>query len=273
LKDLLGIEPPDAIDTFCVLKGIEGTADGELRNDHCCIQFETKIVSGSLREDQICLHLRRLQESGLPVQKLVLLTPDDSGSRYVQRFVAIDSQRIVHLAWTRLYGFLRSRAADLTDVFEQLVRQFLEFVHDQVFEQDLCGIVLKVDFGSKSEIFEDTYLAKLRAEEWTYWNTPREYKALDGRGRKLMFYDRTRKGITAEVEIAKVSRTDEEEDYPWANIFAPGTIRVFEQPIPLEQIRQVQGLEDFGRHKKDRNAFRKLTHEQYRQLKGDVEPR
>ena len=91
---------------------------------------------------------------------------------------------------------------------------------------------------------------------------------MDGTGRKLLLYDRTRQGITAEVEIRKVKRIKWARAYPWANIFAPGTLRVFEKPIRLSRIRNMAGFEDFGKHRKDRTAYRNITHEQYRQLTG-----
>ena len=65
----------------------------------------------------------------------------------------------------------------------------------------------RIDFGDKSEIYEDTYLVTMTAGAWNRWNAPGEYKSLDATGRKLMLYDRNR-GITAEVEIRKVNRTD-----------------------------------------------------------------
>lgn len=266
-KAVLGLDAVGVLQSFFVLKGIQGTADGELRNEVCCIQFETKIVSGGLRQEQILSHLGKLASRAEKLKKLILLTPDDSNSKYVDQFRALDSDHIIHLGWKRVYGFLSEFVGhNYQGVFAQLIRDFLDLIRNKVFEQDFVGIILKIDFGKKSEVYADQYLTEFEAGAWTCWRTPREYKSLDGTGRKLILYDRTRGGITTEVEIAKVSRTDEEQDYPWSNVFAPGTIRILRPTIPLEHIRGIKGLETFGVHRKDRNAFRKITHDQYRQL-------
>ncbi len=255
------------VHTFRVLEGIPGTADGELCGDDFRIQFETKIVSGSLRRDQIRAHLKHLQGQRERLKRLVLLTPDDSNSRYIKEFLALDATRLLHLGWKRIYDSLwnsiRSRSRS---PFTELVRQFLEQIQDMVFKQDLAGIILKIHFGADSEVYPDKYLKELKADEWDRWDTPREYKSLDGTGRKLLLYDRTRQGITAEVEIKNVKRIKWAQAYPWNNIFAPGTLRVFEKPIRLSRIRNMAGFEDFGRHRKDRTAYRNITHEQYREL-------
>src|SRR5882672_5749513 len=61
LRSELGYALRGRVHTFRVLQGIQGTADGELCGDDFRIQFETKIVSGSLRRDQIRAHLKNLQ--------------------------------------------------------------------------------------------------------------------------------------------------------------------------------------------------------------------
>ena len=108
----------------------------------------------------------------------------------------------------------------------------------------------------------------MRRGEWTRWNTPRLYKNLDGTGRKMLLYDKTRKGITVEVEIAEVKRTDAEPKFPWSNYFVQDTLVIFPRPIPLDHIRAVPGLDKFGI---GQSAFRNITHEQYRKLKAAVE--
>lgn len=267
LHDELGLVSDGQIDTFRVLREVPGTVDAELRGNGCRILFETKIVSGTLCRVQIVRHLEALREQTERVRRLLLLTPDDSGSKYIQQYLSIDNTLILHLSWKRLYDFLARSVADMPRcVFSELVRQFLELIRDMVFEQDIAGVVLKIHFGEKSEVYEDRYLAEMKSRMWNRWNTPREYKSLDGTGRKLLLYDRTRQGITAEVEIYKVERTDTEADYPWTNEFASGTLRFFEPPIRLGCIRSLKGFEDFGVYRKDRSPFRNITHEQYRQL-------
>ena len=109
----------------------------------------------------------------------------------------------------------------------------------------------------------------MRKGGWVCWHTPREYKKLDGTGRKLMLYDRKLKGITLEVEIRKVrkvKRTGSGRYFPWANYFAPGTLRVFRRPISRRRIRAIADFENFGKHRKDRSPYRNITREVYRQL-------
>jgi hypothetical protein len=269
LNDLLSIRPKGGIDSFRVLRGIDGTADAELCGKDCCIRFETKIRSATLTKEQIGRHRRRLIRSPQKLKRLVLLTPDDGDSAYVKRFRSIDPTHILHLEWRRVYEFLEMRQKKMGRVFSELAGQFLELIHDTVFTQDIAGIVLKIDFGEKSGIYQDSYLDDMKtdADNWTYWNTPRQYKNLDGTGRKLIFYDRTR-GITAEVEIKQVKRISPRGDYPWRNLFAPGTLRIFDQPITLRRIRKIHGFENFGRYRMDRSAFRNITQEQYRELIG-----
>ena len=112
----------------------------------------------------------------------------------------------------------------------------------------------------------DAYLDEMRAGKWTRWNTPRQYKNLDGTGRKLLLYDRTREGVTVEAEIERVIETFSEPDYPWTNEIVPRSMKFFDPPIPLKHIRSLEHFQDFGVHRKDRNAFRNLTREQYRLL-------
>lgn len=255
------------VHTFRVLQGIQGTADGELCGDDVRIQFETKIVSGSLRRGQIRAHLKNLQKHPERLKRLVLLTPDDTNSRYIKDFLAIDRKRILHLGWKRVYDSLeQSIASRSRSPYTEVVRQYLDQIREMVFEQDLAGIILKIHFGDDSGVDPQTYLKELKKGEWDRWNTPRECKSLDGTGRKLLLYDRTRQGITVEVEIKKVKRVKWARAYPWANIFASDTLRLFHEPIPLSRIRDVPGFEDFGKHRVDRTAYRNMTHEQYRQL-------
>ena len=134
-------------------------------------------------------------------------------------------------------------------VFAELTDQFLELIHDTVFEQDIVAAILVVDFGKKSGIDPETYLDEIQegAEGWSYWNTPKKYRGLDGTGRKLMLYYKTRKAITAVGEIKCVKKTDWEPDYPYTNWFVPGSLHVLMEPIPLERIRHLEGFTYLGK--------------------------
>lgn len=179
LMDLLSLSPTDPIECFRVLKEIKGTADAELSGKSCCIHIETKIVSGSLREDQVTAHLECMKP-WIGLKKLVLLTPDDGKSKYIERFRLKDPEHIIHLEWKRVVAFLRKSVDKCGAVFSMLVRDFLDRIQRCIFEQDIAGIIAKIDFGEKSSVFEDTYLAEMQNGSWKQWNTPREYKNLDG---------------------------------------------------------------------------------------------
>ena len=150
-----------------------------------------------------------------------------------------------------------------------LVREFVERIRDTVFHVIRRRGNRHNPTGERSEVYKDKNTwPKMKAGMWTQWNTPREYRSLDGTGRKLFLYDKTR-GITVEVEIEKVKRTDVYRGYPWFNLLWPGVLYFFEPPIPLSHILSVAGFESFGFHKKDRSPYRNITHAQYRQLTAD----
>lgn len=264
LKDVLSIVPPQGISTLKVLRGMDGsTADAEMSGPECCIHFETKIESGTLRTDQVKWHLEYLRKrTGL--KKLILLTPDDSASQYVDQFVSLDPEQIQHLEWKTVYAFLDQSLVDKSkSVFVQLVQQFLERIRHRVFEQDIAGVIFKISFEKAADVGKATYIEEMARGDWTVWNTPRQCKLLDGKGRKLILYDHSRKALTVEVEIKSVKRTDEEEGFPWTNEFVPGTLRVFDPPIPVADVRALDAFKDFG---KERSPYRKLTQQHYKQL-------
>ena len=130
------------------------------------------------------------------------------------------------------------------------------------------GIIQKIKFGDVAEVYPEDYLKKIR--EWEDWNTPRKYEKLDGKGRKLILYDRTREAITVEVEVRKVKKTNQSRRFSWTNYFEPDTLHVYRESeqIPLSHIRSIPGFENFSRYRKDRTAFRNITHTQYEQLIG-----
>ncbi len=253
--------------SFKVLQDIDSTADGELSNDDICIHFETKILSGTLRKEQIRAHLRRLGKKKQKFKKLILLTPDDSSTSYVKQFTeGFGRAEVIHLAWKDVYDFLNDRADKTPPILSEVIKQYLSTIHDTIFKQDIAGIIQKIYFGDKSGVYPESYLKEMEDGEWTGWNTPRKYKHLDGKGRKLILYDRTRRGLTAEVEIRAVKKTKSEPDYPWTNSFVPRSLRIYHPPIPLDHIRETTGFENFGVHRKDRSAYRNVTQEQYREL-------
>jgi hypothetical protein len=249
---------------FRVLQGIKGTADAELSGDACCLYFETKIESATLRTEQIRSHLSYLTQRKEPLKRLVLLTPDDSKSQYVARHLEIDPGSLIHLGWRQVYENLESRAKhEQNPVLAELIQQYLHRIQQTVFQQDYAGIILKIHFGNDSGIFHDTYLENMHEGRWSYFNTRRRYEKLDGTGRKLLFYDSIRQGITAEVEIRKVQFNEEGSDYNCINEFEPGTLKVFKTAIPIKHILSISGLENF---RKGQNAGRLMTHTQYRAL-------
>lgn len=130
-------------------------------------------------------------------------------------------------------------------------------------KQDFVAVIVKIAFGKKSKVYPDKYIAEMRNGKRKKWNTPRKYKHLDGKEKKLILYDRTRKAVTVEVEIESVKRTYCGGDYPWTNKFAAGTLKVYQKSIPAEKIRRISGFSNFGVHRKDRSPIRNLNHEQY----------
>ncbi len=272
LKDLLQIEPRggnESVFGVRVLRGID-FADAELRCGNCCLRFETKIVSGALPNAEVRRRLRGLKGCPGRLKRVVLLTPDDGNSQYMKQFLSKYKPTVLHLGWKDVYDYLETAVGSgERTAFLELVNQFMERIRDQVFRYDYAGIIQKVAFGHKADLYAETFLDELRSGEkggWSYWDTPRKYEKLDGTGRKLMLYDRTRQAIVAEAEIRKVERTNHSRDFPWSNHFAAGTLRRFHKPIPLSRIRSIPGFEGFSMYRRDRTAYRNITREQYRQL-------
>jgi hypothetical protein len=266
LGSLLQIDIYDSFELLQVLRYEEKTtADAVLKGKKIIVQFETKIESATLREEQIMKHLDAFKGYFQTEQHLVMLTPDDSNSGYVKKFLDLDRTRIQHLEWRKVFDFLHKYRTD-NIVLQNIISQYLETIKASIFEQDIVGIIAKISFGEKSGVDADSYLDQMRNEEWAEWNTPRQYKNLDGTGRKLLLYDKNLRAITLEVEIAEVERTNNEVDYPWTNRFAPKTLRVFETPIPIAIIEKLDGFANFVH---ERAPYRNITHEQYRHLKKD----
>jgi len=265
LNHLLNLDSPDDYECFQVLEGYEtkSTADAKLIGKLSSIQFETKIVSATLRVDQINQHLVAFDNDTHEQQVLVLLTPDDSNSNYVHKFLRINDKTIRHVEWKSVYDYLSQYIRDKHGVLKSIIEQYLDLIRDSIFKQDIVGVISKVAFGDKSEVYAETYIEEMRRGSWSRWNTPRQYKNLDGTGRKLLLYDKNVKAITVEVEIEKVVQTNDERDYPWSNYFAPGTLVIMENPIKIDFIQRLAGFHNFA---KERSPYRNLTHEQYKQL-------
>lgn len=252
------------IDTFKVLEDIDGTADAELSNDDICCLLETKIVSYAIEEKQIRSHLESLNTHGQNIRKLVMLTPDDSGSQYVQGFTQLDSNNIVHLEWKKVYTFFHDYAKGHQGLLSEIIRQYSEKIRDEIFKKDYVGVIFTIAFTEVTEVRADTYLNEMRNGQWTDWKTPGKCMELDGKHRKLLLYDPSRRAITVEVEISQVIRTNEEEGFPLSNKFVPGSLEVYKNPIKIENIRKIEGFERFGIGQR---TYRNLTHEQYKQLR------
>lgn len=257
-----------------VLREIDGTADAEICTKAHCVRIETKIRSGTLRAEQLRSHLRRLQDSPASRKALLLITPDDGRSDYIQRLLAETrthgfgnskkANAVVHVEWKAIYRNLEAFAESVApSPLSTLITQYLEQIYDCIFQQDYAGIIQKISFGKDSEVYEDQYIDQMRANRWRRWNTPRKYEKLDGTGRKLLLYDKTRQAITVEAEIQKVSKTNGDRAFPWSNFFVPKTLKVFNAPIPLDRILAIPGFENF---KGGRSANWNVTREQYKLL-------
>jgi hypothetical protein len=263
-KELLNINNFESINSFQVLKGYtkKSTADAILTGNDIKILFETKIISGTLREEQISKHLDDLNKNSQAFQYLVMLTPDDTNSNYIKDFLEMDTRHIKHLEWKKVFNFL-SNYQTKNNVLKKIIEQYLETIKSMIFEQDIVGIIAKVAFGEKSGVYANKYLEEMKKGDSSQWNTPQQYKNLDGTGRKLLLYDKNLKAITVEVEISKSEKTNEELDYPWSNYFAQNTLVIMEPPIKIDDIQQLVGFEKFT---KGQSPYRNLTHEQYKQL-------
>ena len=270
LRELLNFDLQAEIRKCRVLTGIDdSTADAELCGTDIRIRIETKTKSGTLREDQISSHLDRLKRCREERKVLVILTPDDGSSGYIRKFLAnrdITSFRsskhhVLHLEWRRVYEFFEQITKGRPSVFRELVSQYLTQIRGRIFDQDFAGIIQKISFGDMSEVYPDTYLDEVK--KWSDWNTPREYKKLDGTGRRLLLYDKTRSAITVEAEIGKVEKFKNRGEFPVKNTFVPGSLKIDKQLVPLARIQKILGFENF---KSGRAAAWNVTQEQYRQL-------
>jgi len=274
-SDLLEVRSAYPFDSFHVLKGVVGTVDADVRSEDTCILFETKIESIALEslvipDNQVDRHVRKLRtQEHVLHRRLVLLTPDDGKSNYISKYLQYATGEIQHLAWKDVYVYLK-QFAELhpKTTLAGLIHHFLHTIHTTIFQQDIAGIIQTIKLGKKSGVYAGSYLEEMKRGDWTKWRTPKDYK-LSGTRKKLLLYDPKRKSITVEVEIAEViERPNEDPDYPWVNIFAVDTLNVLESQISRDFIRTLTGLEKLGI---GQSAFRKITHEQYAQLRTGIQ--
>ena len=193
---------------------------------------------------------------------LVLLTPDDSRSKYILDILRKHGKRVAHVDWNRVYHCLDSMAKDSAKgVVHQLVRQYVDEIRECILEHDFKGVLLKVRFGERSDLSSEKLIPTLRNED--YWHTPRRYDKLDGGERKLLLYDPEKAAIVAEAEIQEITREPYRRRFPWKNRFKPGTRRILRKGIDIETIQTVPGLENF---RSGRTGAWLLTGQQYQML-------
>ncbi len=156
-------------------------------------------------------------------------------------------------------------------MFSDMLSQFGAYLYDGILLNDLVGVIMKMSFGKKSGVDNDTYIRDILSGEGIgrQWNTPRKYRELEGPGRKLLLYDKIRRAITVEVEIESVEKTGAESEFPWANIYKPDTLCVLDPPIPLSRICSIPNLEHLHT---GRSPYRLITHDEYQRLRRPSEP-
>ena len=91
---------------------------------------------------------------------------------------------------------------------------------------------------------------------------------MDGTGRKLMLYDKTRQAITVIGEIQKATANHLLRRLSLDPFLRTGTLRILPQPIDVTRIRQLEGFKFFG---KCQNACWNVTQQEYRLLTGQAE--
>ena len=254
--------------SFKVLREFEGTADAEMVNKDSVMLVETKIISGTLRSEQIKRHLRILLNYKQKNKRLVCITPDSANSHYIEQFTKISPSKLVHITWNSIIQLLQKNQSN-NIVFSDLVNDYIDEIKEDIFEQDISAVIVKISFGDKSEVYPDDYLDEFKGDEWTDWHTPKKYNELDGKGKKLILYDKY-KGLVLEVEIEKVRRDPKRKSnnlYPWSNKFVKNSLRTYSKPIPLSVIKKIPDKNDkFSNFDKCSTSHWNLTREQYQWL-------
>ncbi len=248
-----------------VLREYDGTADAEILSRELIILLETKVVSGTLRKEQIKRHFFALKEYQQKNKKLILLTPDSVGSHYVNQFLEIAPNKIIHINWNSVISFLlKYQSKD--KLFSELIRDYIEEIKEQIFEQDIAAVIVKIRFGNESKVYRESYLDEFRNGEWNDWHTRNKCDKLDGKGKKLILYDKYH-GLILEVEIEKVRKTNEESKYPWSNKFVKNSLRMYNKPIPLSIIKKIPDKDNkFKNFDRCQTWSWNLTRQQYEWL-------
>jgi len=250
---------------FRVLREFEGTADAEIYDNESVILVESKIVSGTLRSEQIKRHLKILDKYKQRNKRLILLTPDSANSHYIEQFTKISPSKLVHIAWNSIIQFLQKNQSK-NIVFSDLVNDYIDEIKEDIFEQDISAVIVKISFGDKSEVYSEDYLNEFKSDEWEDWHTPKKYNELDGKGKKLILYDK-HKGLVLEVEIEKVRKDPQRgtnSSYPWSNKFVKNTLKIYKNPIPLSVIKKIPDKNNkFSNFNRCSTSHWNLTREQY----------
>lgn len=251
--------------TFKVLRELEGTSDAEISDDNSIILIETKIVSGTVRKEQIRRHLNTLDKYKQKNKRLILLTPDNANSHYIKQFIKISPRTIAHITWNSIIQLLQKSQSKDT-VFSDLVKDYIDEIKEYIFEQDISAVIVKISFGDKSEVYPEEYLDEFRNRYWTDWHTPKRYNELDGKGKKLILYDKY-KGLVLEVEIEKVRKDPQRganSSYPWSNKFVKDSLKIYKNPIPLSTIKKIPDTNNkFSNFDKCSTSHWNLTRRQY----------
>ncbi|GAB7025749.1 HNH endonuclease [Geotalea toluenoxydans] len=154
----------------------------------------------------------------------------------------------------------------------QYAMKFIKIAYDNLRKKlkipnQHIGIIMKLSFGEKSDLYPETYLQHLLNLEKTdeSWNLPRNPKALTNGGKKILIYDPERKGITAEFVVEKIIKTDREKDFPWSCYIQPYSLKIFDPHIGVDLIEGIEGLENLA---SARQAYRNVSEIQYAQLQS-----
>tara|TARA_Y100000031_G_scaffold157028_1_gene215138 strand:+ start:790 stop:1725 length:936 start_codon:yes stop_codon:yes gene_type:complete len=250
---------------FKVLREYDGTADAEILSGESIILLETKIISGTLRKEQIKRHLIALNKYQQKNKKIILLTPDSIGSHYINQFLKIAPNQIIHINWNSAISYLREYKSN-NPLFSELVKEYIEEVKEEIFEQDISSVIVKINFGDKSGVYPEDYLDEFYNGEWENWHTPKKYNELDGKGKKLILYDKN-KGLVLEVEIEKVRKIPNRAAYPWSNKFVKDSLKIYKKSIPLQKIKKIPDINNkFKNFDRCSTSHWNLTREQYQGL-------
>ena len=199
-----------------------------------------------------------------------MLTPDSIGSHYINQFLKMAPNQITHINWNSAIQFLKEYKTK-GPLFSELVKEYVEEVKEEIFEQDISSVIVKISFGDNSGVYPKDYLEEFKNGEWDNWHTPKKYNELDGKGKKLILYDKNW-GLVLEVEIEKVGKIPNRKAYPWSNKFVKDSLKIYKKPIPLKIIKGIPDIDNkFSNFDKCSTSHWNLTREQYEWLTGKME--